>query len=357
MTTGTPALPRHSHKILSVVDSHTCGQPTRVIINGLPIPAGMTPTDTRQMVQGQWDWMRRLAVFEPRGHRSMFAAALIPPEAVGGVHGVLFMDANGYPDMCGHATIGTATTLIELGLVGPEAPDFTGTFEFPLDTPAGRLHLRASLDNGRCVSVAFRSPGAYHVGDVTIEMAGRPVVAEVAYGGQYYAFVPVEAAGLAVEPDAIDALIAAAAPVRDAIARQGGLIDPRTGLAPTVGNIVWVGTPEAGKADGLNVPVSSSNSFDRSPCGTATCARMAALVAKGRLDLEERFVNQGIMGTLYVGRAFAPQADDGTQASPLDGIVPEVEGSAWITARSDLLLDPADPLGHGYLIANGPAIL
>lgn len=351
-TTMRPTLRFPATRALEVIDSHTCGQPTRVILNGAGLTPGADPDAARAQMAAERDWVRRVAVFEPRGSRSMFAAALIPPGPECEDFGVVFMDAMAYPDMCGHATIGVATTLFELGLVGPEEDGFSGAWEIGLRTPAGRVGLRATLVNGRCEAIAFRTPLAFHLGAVTVPVAGRPARVHVAYGGQWYAFVSAEAAGLTVRPDSIDALIAAAEPVRAALAAALDLKDPRDGRVPEVGNIVWTDTPRHPEAHGLNVPVSRAGSFDRSPCGTATCARMATLVAIGALAPGIAFVNEGLMGTLYRGLAVRPITEGG-----VSGIVPEVEGSAWITARAQLRADERDPLRAGYLVGGGETIV
>ncbi|WP_425053433.1 proline racemase family protein [Psychromarinibacter sp. S121] len=339
-------------RTLEVVDSHTCGQPTRVILSGAGLPAGMDPDAARRELEASRDWVRRVSVMEPRGHRSMFVAALIAPDPEVGEWGVVYMDAMSYPDMCGHATIGVATTLVEMGLVPLPAPDHTGEIEIGLHTPAGRIALRVTLEDGRCVSVAFRTPYAFYLGAVEIALPdGGTASVDVAYGGQWYAFLPAKAAGLDVEPDMIDRLIAAAGPVRAALNAALDRVDPRDGLKPQVGNIVWLGSHATKGASARNVPVSRTGSFDRSPCGTATCARLACLVAKGELGVGETFVNQGLMETLYQGQAVSRYTDD-----RFDGIVPEVTGRAWLTAVSQLMVDETDPLGDGYLVGGGEAV-
>jgi proline racemase len=344
---------RNASRVLEVVDSHTCGQPTRVIIAGAGLAPGLDPNAAREFLRSERDWVRRVSVFEPRGHRSMFSVALIPPAGPDDDHGVVYMDAATYPDMCGHATIGAATTLIELGLAGPKTPGHSGIFEFGLRTPAGRVELRATLKNGRCEAVAFRLGFAFYLCSLELHLEnGSTVPVHVAHGGQWYAFIDVAAAGLAIEANAIDALILAARDIRARIAAQLTVPDPRSGSPPVVGNIVWTGKPRNPHAAGLNVPVSAAGSFDRSPCGTETCARMATLVALGELEIGRPFVNEGLMGTLYRGMPTSADAREG-----IAGIVPEVEGSAWITAHSRLLVDERDPLGSGYLVGGGPAVL
>jgi proline racemase len=217
---------------------------------------------------------------------------------------------------------------------------------------SGILELTATIKDSRCESIGFRTPLAYFVGSVDVTLDhGVQVSVDVAYGGQYYAFLPASAVSLPIQPDHIDALIVAAGGVRRVLAWNFKAVDQRTGLVPEVGNIVWTAPPESPGADARNVPVSAAGSFDRSPCGTATCARMAALVAQNSLAVGEDFVNESILGTRYYGKVIAAHAEIA------NGIVPQVEGSAWVTGRSHLLLDHRDPLGLGYLIGGGKAVI
>jgi proline racemase len=331
-------------RMLEVVDSHTCGQPTRVVLSGHGIAAGTDPLTARADIMENRDWVRRTAVFEPRGHRSMFAVALIAPAAPGDEFGAVFMDALTYPDMCGHATIGVATTLMELGLVRPPEDGYSGSFEFGLKTPAGRMQLRATVDAGRCRSVAFTFEGAYFLGTVTLEIGGKTVDVDIAYAGQWYAYLPVSAVGLTVEAHNVDRLVAAAADVRGSLVPHLAQLVPDDERPPVVGNIVWIDAPTHELAAQRNIPISAAGSFDRSPCGTATCARIATLIAKSQLDPGQPFVNEGLLGTIYFGRALPDFRDAAGNT-----IAAEVEGSAWLTSIGRLIVDDRDPLANGYL--------
>ena len=334
-----------SPRTLEVIDSHTCGQPTRVILSGHQLPPGTDPAAARDILRNERDWVRTVSVMEPRGHRSVFSVALIHPLHDGEEFGVVFMDASTYPDMCGHATIGTATTLLELGLIPTPQADFSGPFEFGLRTPAGRIAVRAGMEGGRCKTVAFTFDGAFFMGTFDIASPdGKIVAVDVAYAGQWYAFVPVSTANSFIDAANIGTLVAAAVPVREALAARMTQLSPPGVPAPVVGNIVWTGLPDHPDAQHRNVPIAPSGSFDRSPCGTATCARMAVLVANGDLKIGEAFVNEGLLGTIYRGVPREDTVKEGHKA-----IVAEVEGSAWISACGTLLVDPADPLGNGYL--------
>jgi proline racemase len=177
-------------------------------------------------------------------------------------------------------------------------------------------------------------------------------VADLAYGGQWYAFIDVANTGCNVVANDIDELVRMGATARIKIERNIRMTDPLTGKPPHPINVVWVDTPRHPDASARNVPISPAGSFDRSPCGTATCARMATLVAQGKMAIGGQFVNEGVLGTVYRGTAVSAVTHSGVA-----GIVPEVEGSAWIIGRGELSVDPRDPLGGGYLVGGGAAVV
>lgn len=336
--------PRGVRVRLTTVDSHTCGQETRVVVDGLPSLDGMSVSEARDHLRAEHDWVRSVCALEPRGHRSMFVAALVPASDPECAFGVVFMDADAYPNMCGHATIGVATTLVELGLVDVDVG--ADQVAFALEAPAGAIPVRVELEEGRVRAVAFRNQPAFYLETVPVPASDRPEAdVAVAWGGQWYAFVEADAFGLEVEPERLEELIARADEVRVPLAERLTRPDPRTGGMPDVGNIVWCAEPTGAEADARNVPVSRFGAFDRSPCGTATCARLAVLHAQGALAAGETFVNQGILGTVYHGRIL-----DEAEVAGVPAVVPEVKGSAWLTGRLEIWVDPADPLREGFLV-------
>jgi proline racemase len=325
---------------ISVVDSHTCGQPTRVIVGGIPEINYATVAEARDVLREDFDWVRRLAVFEPHGHRSLFAAALVPPSDPAAVQGVVFMDAAGYHDMCGHATIGVATTLVERGLI-----DLTeGESEFSLETPAGLIAVRVQVEGDRARSVTFVNQPAYFLESVSIDSARGPIDVHIAFGGQWYAFVDARPFELEITPENVSALVALAADLRpliqEALAATGARADP----APRVGNVMWFDEPPP-HADGRNMPVNIAGAFDRSPCGTGTSARLAVLQHQGALDVGKTYVNAGVLGTVYRGRIVAR-----TTVGLQQALIPEITGSAWITGLAELWVAEDDPVPNGFLL-------
>lgn len=326
---------------LTVVDSHTCGQPTRVILGGLPELRAHSAEQARELLRREYDHIRRVAVFEPRGYPSLMAVAVLPPAAVGDAWTAVFMDAAGYPDMCGHATIGVATTLVETGLVAAAGADTT----LRLDTPGGVVSVRLSMVDGHVNSVTLINRPAYYLETVMVDGPRGQLTVPIAYGGQWYAFAEATAVGLAVEPRYVPELLSTTDSVRAAVARQLTQPDPRTGEPPRVENVMWTDDPGTPGIDGRNMPVNRAGAFDRSPCGTGTSARLAVLHATGQLAVGEEYVNSGVIGTVYRARITATTAVARTVA-----VVPEITGSAWLTGRSELWVDPTDPVAAGFLL-------
>lgn len=332
------AEPRSS---LKAIDSHTCGQPTRVIVDGLPDLGVSSAAQARELLRRDHDDIRRLAVFEPRGYPSLLAVALFPPASDQNPWRVVFMDAAGYPDMCGHATIGVATTLVEIGLVKAAS----GASTLALDTPGGTVEVELHVTNGHVESVKLTNRPAYYLETVTVDTSRGQVSVPIAYGGQWYAFVGAAAMGLAVEPRCVPELVQIAGSVRELLAQAVRRPDPRTNQPPRVENIMWVDDPADARVDGRNMPVNRAGGFDRSPCGTGTSARLAVLHAAGRLTVGEEYVNSGILGTVYHARIV-----ETTDVAGVAAVIPEIAGSAWLTGRSELWIDRADPLGAGFLL-------
>jgi proline racemase len=323
---------------LIAIDSHTGGQPTRTIVDGVPDLGPVSAARARELLRRDHDHIRRLAVLEPCAHPAVLAVAVLPPATAASERAIVFMDAAGYPDMCGHATIGVATTLVETGRVSvsDSRPSFT------LDTPAGPITVRVELKEGRVGAISLVNQPAFLLGTVSIATPIGETGVAIAYGGQWYAFVDAAAFGLSITPDSVPDLIRTASVVRSAIAHAGPLQDPRTGRTVVVENVMWIDEPSDPEADGLNLPVNAVGEFDRSPCGTGTSARLAVLHASERLAVGDEYVNSGVAGSRYRARIL-----DIVPVAETWGVVPEITGSAWLTGKVELWADPRDPIANG----------
>ena len=326
---------------LVAVDTHTSGEPTRVLVDPFDGARWASAASARDALRLEWDWIRRMLTYEPRGHRGMFAAAVVPLEGDDGSWGVVFLCPDGYPGMCGHATMGVATVLVELGLITAREGETTS---FTLDTPGGPIDVAVEMRAGRPARVCFRNRPAFLLERVTLDTpVGVPTEVPVAWGGQWYAFVPAAPFGLAVAIDQADRLVAAADGVRDQVNARIDRTDPRDGSPVEVGNVMWVNQPADG-AHARNVPISPTGTFDRSPCGTGTSAKTAVLHADGQLQLGELFVNEGILGT-----RFEATIVETVDLAGLQAVVPEVSGEAWLSGLAEFWVDAGDPLADGFL--------
>lgn len=328
---------------LFAVDSHTMGEPTRVVVGGLPMVPGGTMAAKMAVLQERHDDLRRALMHEPRGHRDMFGCALLPPADPGADLGAVFMDGGGYLAMCGHGSIGAATVALELGLVERREPETRLT----LDTPAGLIRVRVRVEDGAATAVSVENVPAFLYREAErLDVAGvGTITADVAFGGNFFVLVSAEEVGIELVParvrDLVDAGMRILARAREAIPVRHPTLDHIRTI--DLVEIHSRGPAQAGAH--RNLVVFGQGQFDRSPCGTGTCARMAALHAKRRLALDEEFVHESLIGTAFTGRLLRE-----TTVGDLPAVVPEITGRAFITGFQQFVLDPADPLRDGFLV-------
>jgi 4-hydroxyproline epimerase len=304
-----------------VVDSHTAGEPTRVVVDGGP-DLGTGPMDVRRdRFRSEHDAFRRALVTEPRGSETTVGALLLPPADPAHTTGLIFFDNAGYLGMCGHGTIGVVTTLAYLGRLDGRPVS--------LETPVGTVEAERNLD-GR---VSFRNVPSYRTrAGIELDVPGYgPVVGDVAWGGNWFFLTDHAPVELSVRR--VQELTEYTKTVRAALARAG--ITGEDG-AP-IEHVEVSGPAERSENDGRNFVLCPGGAYDRSPCGTGTSAKIAALVADGRLAPGTIWRQEGILGTVFEAVA-EPAAR---------GVVPRITGAAYLTADSELLLDERDPLCYG----------
>ena len=316
-------IPESSVKI-RVIDSHTAGEPTRVVVSGVAEPAGECMTEKRSHFARDLDWLRSSVVCEPRGHEAMVGAMLCKPGNPDCVAGVIFFNNVGVLNGCLHGTMGLAVTLMHLGRIGPG--------EHQIETPTGVVTVSVA-DSGKVTVSNVRSYRART--EVEIEIPGfAPVTGDVSWGGNWF-FLADAPNGLAVDVRNIDVLTDFSWRLRRRLCElkitgdDGGEID----------HIELFGPPaDLHTADSKNFVLCPGKAFDRSPCGTGTSAKLACLDADGKLNEGEVWRQAGILDTIFEG-AIKP--------APEGGVFPTVTGSAHITAEAELLIDPSAPFAFG----------
>ncbi|MCI4339259.1 MAG: proline racemase family protein [Thermoplasmata archaeon] len=306
---------------VQVVDSHTEGEPTRVVVRGGPELGDGPLPDRRDRFRAGHDRFRRALVTEPRGTEGMVGALLCAPHDPASAFGVIFFDNAGYLGMCGHGTIGLVVTLAHLGRLTAGRT----TIDTPVGPVPAELHADGTVTFWNVAS--FRRRAA-----VPLDVPGfGSTVGDVAWGGNW--FFLIDSSPVALRVDHAETLTGYCRAVRAALARSAITGD---GGAP-IDHIELSGPAERSENDARNFVLCPGDAYDRSPCGTGTSAKMACLVADGRLKEGTSWRQEGILGGVFEGRA---------DPSP-SGIRPRITGVAHITGEAELLLDDRDPLGYG----------
>jgi proline racemase len=318
---------------VETVDYHTGGEPFRIVTAGVPPLEGATILERRRYALEHLDHVRRLLVFEPRGHADMYGCHVVPPNDDGADLGVVFFHNEGYSTACGHGTIALVTWALESGVV--ERTE--GESHVVVDVPSGRLETWATVRDGRVRSVRFRNVPSF-VWARGLEAAER--VVDVAFGGAFYASLEDR-----VEPGELPRLIDLGRRIKAELESAYDVVHPlERELRDVYGVIFW----QAESPEPLvqrNVTVFADGEVDRSPCGSGTSARLALLDAEGWLTQGDALTHLSIVGSEFTGRVVAT-----TEVAGRPAVVTEVEGSAYRTGRAEFELDPDDPIGEGFLL-------
>lgn len=354
LTSGSAAR-AHARAIIETIDLHAGGEPIRLIRSGYP-PVPQAPIlERRRWVLDHADGARQAMMFEPRGHRDMYGAVLLPPYREDADIAVLFMHNAGYSTMCGHGVIALTTGLIEEGLYPATMPQTTIRWE----TPAGLVTAVADVvpgeDGGPEVrQVRFTNVPSYlHRQDIQVTTnGGQSVRVDLAFGGAYYGIVDAAELGLRVVPEAIRQLTDAGAAITEALRREHTPTHPTDAdLGFVYGTIIVDHDPASspdGRATGAtlrNVTIFADAEVDRSPCGSGTSALLAWLHASGRIEHGRDISNASITGEVFLGRVEGP-----TTLGDRSAVVTSVAGQGFVTGYHTFVVDERDPLGDGFLL-------
>ncbi len=303
-------------KKLRCIDSHTAGEPTRGVLEPPWGGEAVSVKEAADRLCGEWGGLRRTVMLEPRGGEHWVGALMLPPTSVEAVCGVVFFNNVGVIGMCGHGTMGLVRTLEHLGKIGPGS--------HRIETLAGMVGAELHADGRVSVrNVRSRRLAA----NVTVEVPVHgAVTGDVAYGGN--GFFLTAAHGLDLELANVEVLTRLSKALRRAVNEAG---------FPEVDHVELTG-PAAGKENhGRNFVLCPGGAYDRSPCGTGTSAKVACLIADGKLKPGEVWRQEGILGTVFEAMAEL----DG------DGVLPVITSRAWVTAETTLVMEEGDPFGEG----------
>lgn len=344
--------------MISAVDTHVGGEPGRVVVGGVLDVPGKTIFEKKRYLEKHADGLRKWMLREPRGYPAANCNLILPachPEADAGF---VIMEQVEYPPMSGTNTIAVTTVLLETGMLPATEP----ITRLTLEAPAGLIRVEAQVESGKVVSVSFENVPAFAVHldkSIDVPELGR-ILVDVAYGGMFYVIADVAQVGLVLTPERGGELARVGEMIKAAAQEQLPVRHPQQ---PEIAGITIAqlsGLPQSPAADARNAvvvstgtldwsrPATWTGALDRSPCGTGTCARMAAAYARGELPLQQPFRHEGVLGTVFTGELLR-EVDVG---APFPGVVPRLSGQGWITGTATYVLDPTDPFPEGFTVGD-----
>lgn len=330
-------------RMISCIDTHTMGEPFRVVTSGVPPLQGETILDKRAYFSKHFDGIRRMLMLEPRGHADMYGGVLLPPVTDDGDFSLLFMHGAGMGTMCGHGCIAAATVIFETGMM--ECRE--GENLLKLDTPAGRVNVCAEVCGGRVKRVSFENvPTFVYLENISISACGiGDVKCDIVFGGDFYVFADASQLGLELVPENARELAARAMELKRAALAEYEVVHPEEPRLRGIYGTLLTSEPEI---DGSivrakNICVFADGEIDRSPCGTGTSARLTQLYMKGIIKPGMKLEHHSIIDTVFEAEAVRETKVGGRRA-----IIPRVSSSANITAFSNFVLDEDDPLPAGF---------
>ncbi|QSX05960.1 proline racemase family protein [Sedimentibacter sp. zth1] len=330
-------------KSLQAIDSHTMGEPTRIITSGIPKIHGKTMAEKKQYLAKKLDYIRTAVMNEPRGHNDMFGSILMEPISDDADFGIVFMDGGGYLNMCGHGSIGAASAIVETGMVDVVEP----ITKVVLESPAGLIKADVRVENDKVKEATITNvPSFLYKRDLKINVPEvGEVTLDISFGGSFFAIVSIEQPNLNFKicPENSQMIKEIGIKIRDEVNKSIIVSHPYLTHIKTVDLVEFYGPSKNPKASLQNVVVFGAGQVDRSPCGTGTSAKIATLFSKGILKINEEFVYESITGTLFKAKAI-----DEIKVGEYNGIVPQITGKAYITGFNHFVIDEDDPLKYGF---------
>ncbi|KAF5073689.1 proline racemase [Anaerotignum sp.] len=330
-------------RTIHAIDSHTMGEPTRIVVGGVPVIPGNTMSEKKAYLDENLDYLRTSIMHEPRGHKDMFGSIITQPTSAEADLGIIFMDAGGYLNMCGHGSIGAATVAVETGMVPIEEPYTYVT----LEAPAGLIKAKVRVENGRAQETTITNvPSFLYKENVEIDVPqiGK-VMVDISFGGSFFILVKAEDVNIEISPSNAHKICTLGMSILDVVNKTIEIQHPTLAHIHSADLVEFYGPAKSEGASLQNVVVFGDGQFDRSPCGTGTSAKIATLYSKGRIGINEEFVYESITGTMFRARIVGE-----TQVGDFKAVIPEISGKAFITGINEFLIDPDDPLKYGFVV-------
>lgn len=328
--------------IFDCIDAHTAGNPVRLVKGPRPNLVGKNMMEKRLDFLGEFDWIRKGLMFEPRGHDMMSGSFYFEPCEPQNDVAILFIETSGCLPMCGHGLIGTMTILLEEKLIQPKVEG-----KVRVETPAGLVEVNYKKDGDKVTAIRFKNIPSYLA--LTDGKIKHPVLGElsfdVGYGGNFYAIIDVQQNFNGLEHYTADELITYSRSVRKLVNKAYSIQHLEDKNIKGCSHVLWAGKTISKEATARNAVFYGDKAIDRSPCGTGTSARMAQWFAQGKLDVGDSFIHESIIGSIFNGRV-----EEETTVGGQKAIVPSIEGTARITGYNSIILDKNDPYVEGFQV-------
>lgn len=333
-------LPQSRLNRVVAVDTHTAGELTRVVLKSeIELPRLEVP-EVRRYFAEHHDAVRKRVCREPRGHRDLVVAWLLPPSQEEAHAGVIFMDAQRYPLACGTATVGTVTALVEMGLVEPTDG------EVLLETPAGLVASRVEMEHGLVRRVRLDMVRACITRrDQLLRCSEGDFRVDLGFVGGFLLLVEAKQLPFPLSPDKVEPIVSLGMEMVVAANQEWEVLHPATGERYTVDGVVFYDDSQHEALLGSGTVVYGASHLDRSPCGTGTTVKMALLHSHGGIQVGDRFQNRGILGTQFTGLL-----TEQVQVGGFPGVAVELAASASLVSFHELFVTPGDPLADGFLL-------
>ncbi len=328
---------------IRTIDTHTGGEPLRIVVDGFPHLRGDSILARRRTAQQEHDAHRTALMWEPRGHADMYGCLVTSPVTESADFGVLFLHNGGWSTMCGHGIIAVTKVVLEAGLVPMTEPETV----VRIDSPAGLITATARSRDGRVENVRFRNVPSFVLDlDQTVDLPrlGR-IRYDLAFGGAFYAYVQAADVGLTCAPEEFSQLIEVGMHIKRAVMADRAILHPFEEDLSFLYGTIFIAPPLSEGADSRNVCIFAEGEVDRSPTGTGVSVLMALHYARGEVEIGDPLVIESIIGSRFTGRV-----TEETTFGPHKAIVPEVEGTAHTTGAHTFFIDPSDPLRDGFIL-------
>jgi len=328
---------------IQTIEAHAEGEPLRIITKGFPRLMGKSILEKRRYIRDNFDQLRTALMWEPRGHADMYGCVVTEATTPDGTIGVIFLHNDGYSTMCGHGILALTTVALETGMITLE----TANTIIKIDTPAGRVTAKAHMAGNRVAKVSFENvPSFVYALDQRVSVPGfGDIRYDIAFGGAFYAICQADELGLKLIPEEFSKLVSAGRSIKQAVMQHHPIQHPFEEELSFLYGTIFTGPAHSQGHHSRNVCVFAEGEVDRSPTGTGVSARAALHFKREEIGKGEPFVVESLLGTCFTGRVVRT-----VTFGPYDAVIPQVSGTAHITGKSEFLIDPADPLKHGFFL-------